>query len=375
VGLRLSRFILVAAIAMIVVGRPRVWTADAVSVSSLLDPYLSGRFDEAVKAAAAVDDAGDVRAAIVRDGRAWILAGPDPPRRRLAAAAFALEFTHARLETDWRRLWPLLEWGCDQFRAGGPPTEAERTWQLAVIAVSGRARDFGRLENGPQPDWARGPTQQRIDLDTLRTYAGKTGHLGHAIGRFPDEPRLLLATARLSFGLFPEEPTRNARGVPPPNPGEFRRNARLRALAFLDAIRAHPALALEAHMRAGHIHYAIGSYSTALNLERLALAGSPDARTAYLAHFVAGRVLVAMKRPDEAAREFEQAIALQPRAQSAILSLSALQASSAVMTPSFTALRRALDSHDPFDDPWRLFGYGDYPRWPELRAALRGAIK
>jgi tetratricopeptide (TPR) repeat protein len=308
----------------------------------------------------------------MREGAAWVRSGPDTTRRRLAAASFALEFTHARLETDWRALVTLLEWGCEQLR-GGPPTESERTWQLAVLAVSGRAGDFGRLQIGPGPEWAVGPIT-RIDLATLREYAGKTGHLSHAIARFPDEPRVLLATARLSFGRFEGEPTRNEKVTSVDLKG-FRRTGRLRALAYLDAIRAHPALELEAHMRAGHIHYAMGSYNTALRLERLALAGSPDVRTAYLAHFTAARVLLALERPDEAARDFEAAIALQPRAQSAVLALTVLQSSSTTDTPSFAPLRRALDSHDPFDDPWRLFGYGDYARWPELRAALRGAIE
>jgi hypothetical protein len=371
---RRSRSIFVAAIAMIFVSRPGVRTADVVSAHPFFDRYLAGDFDGAVSAAGAIEDSDAVRAAIVRDGPAWIQGGPDVPRRRLAAASFALEFTHARLESDWRVMLPLLEWGCDQFRRSGPPTETERTWQLAVLAVSGRARDFGRLEIGPPPDWAVGPTK-RIDLATLDKYASQTGHLAHAIARFRDEPRILLATARLSVGLFEEESTRNAKSPPLATFVQVRRTGRLRALAFLDAIRAHPALASEAHMRAGHIHYAMGSYATALNLERFALAASPDARIAYLAHFVAGRALVAMKRPEEAAQAFERAIALLPRAQSAVLALSALQSASTVMTPSFAALRRALDSRDPFDDPWRLFGYGDYARWPELRAALRRAIK
>jgi tetratricopeptide (TPR) repeat protein len=296
------------------------------------------------------------------------------PRRRLAAASFALELTHARLETDWHALWPLLEWGCEQFRTGGPPTETERVWQLALLAVSGRAHDFGRLERGPTPDWAVGPPKP-IDLDSLRSYAGTTGHLAHAIARFPDEPRVLLATALVSRGLFYYESARNAKRETAASVAAVQRTGWLRALAFLEGIRAHPSLALEAHMRAGYVHYAMGSYSTALNLERLALAGSPDPRIAYLAHFVAGRALLAMKRPDEAAQEFERALAIQPRAQSAVLALTALQSSSAAMTPSFASLRRALDSHDVFDDPWRLFGYGDYARWPQLRTALREAIK
>lgn len=373
-GSRRRTLILIVAIAMVFVGRPPVETAAAVSAVPFLDRYLAGDFDGAVTVAAAVKDARDVRAAIERDGPAWIGGGPDAPRRRLGAAAFALEFTHARLETDWRVLWPLLEWGCDQFRRGDPPTEAERIWQLGVLAVSGRAQGFVRLETGSPPEWAVGPTT-RIDLDTLREYAGKTGHLAHAIARFPDEPSLLLATARLVFGRFEFEPSRNTKTPTLAEVAELRRSGRLRALAFLAAIRTHPALAREADMRAGHIHYAMGSYATALDLERFALAGSPDARIGYLAHFIAGRALVAMKRPEEAAQELEQAVALQPRAQSAILALSALQASSGGLTPSFAALRRALDSHDPFDDPWRLFLYGDYARWPELRTALRGAVR
>jgi hypothetical protein len=368
---RRCKSIFLAAIAMVFAGRPGVRTADVVSALSFFDRYLAGDFDGAVTAAGAVKDPDDLRAAVVRDGPAWIQGGPDVPRRRLAAASFALEFTHARLETDWRTLMPLLEWGCDQFRRSGPPTEPERSWQLAVLAVSGRARDFGRLQIGPPPDWAGGPTKQ-IDLATLSKYASQTGHLAHAIERFPDEPRLLLATARLSFGLFEEESARNTQFRPLVSVVQLRQIGRIRALAFLDAIRVHPALAPEAHMRAGHIHYAMGSYVAALRLERLALAASPDARVGYLAHFVAARALTAMQRPDE---EFEKASALQPRAQSAVLALSALQSASDVMTPSFAALRRVLDSHEPFDDPWRLFGYGDYPRWPELRAALRGALK
>ncbi len=94
-------------------GRPSIRAADAVSAAALLDQYLSGRFDEAVASAAAVQDAGDVRDAIKREGISWTNAKPaEAARRRLALATFVLEYTHARIETDWMTLVPVIEWSC-----------------------------------------------------------------------------------------------------------------------------------------------------------------------------------------------------------------------------------------------------------------------
>ena len=59
----------------------------------------------------------------------------------------------------------------------------------------------------------------------------------------------------------------------------------------------------------------------------------------------------------------------------AVLAMAALRVTAPAMDPPFAVLRSALDSHDPFDDPWRLYGYGDYPRFPALVAALRQTFK
>jgi tetratricopeptide (TPR) repeat protein len=363
------------ALGVLVCGRTVVRATDDISAAGLLDTYIGGRFDEAVATAAAIDDADDVRAAIEREAPAWIEAVPsDAARRQLAVAAFALEVTHARMERDWRKLWSILEWSCDLLRRSGPPTDRERTWHLAAIAVAGRARDFGRLVVDRPPPWTTAPARS-LDIPTLRRYAGTTGHLGHMLQRFPDEPRVLFATALLAVAPFEGEATRNPSRAMTTDHAAMQQQGRLRALAFLNALRADPRLEAEAHVRAGHIHYAMGSYSSALGLERLAQRTAADSATKYLAHLFAGRIHLALRQPPEAAREFEHAIAIAPRAQSAILALSTLQATSDTTIPSLTLLRQSLDNRDRFADPWRLFGYGDYVRWPARQAAMREALR
>jgi hypothetical protein len=353
-------------------GRPEPRAADVVSVGPLLEAYVQGRFDEAVAEASSVRDMDDFRRAIERQAPEWIAASTrDPQRRRLAAAGLVVEVTHARIETDWATLRPLLEWACQMFQAGGAPTEAERRWHLAVIAVAGRARDFGRV-SALMPDWVRNPTTQQ-DRITLRKNIATAGHLAHTFARFPEEPRVLMAATMMVASWFDNEPTRNPR-MEPSATTESRRRGRMMSLAFLQVLRDDPRLAAESYVHAGHIHYASGSPGSALDLELRAQLAARDPETKYLAHFLAGRILEAMQRSSEAASEFQRALNLRPRAQSAALALAAIRATEA-QTQAFDLLRPALDSHSAFDDPWRLYGYGDYVRWPDAIAALRESVR
>jgi DNA-binding FadR family transcriptional regulator len=358
--------------ALLLMGRPVDRTADVVSTGPLLDTYLRGDFDRAVTAASSIRDMEDFSRAIERQAPDWIAAStPDAPHRRLAAAALVLEVTHARIETDWATLRPLLEWACQILKKGGPPTEGEHRWHLAVIALAGRARDFGRLSQ-EMPDWATN-AMARQDGNTLRAHVQTAGHLAHTFARFPDEPRVLMATTMIAAAPFDNEPAR----TPPrqsSGTGDIVRRGRITSLAFLQALQDDSRLAAEAAVRAGHIHYAVGSLTSALDLERLAQRTAQDPDTAYLAHFTAGRILQAMHLAGDAASEFQQALALRPRAQSAALALAAIRATEA-QTRAFDLLRPALDSHSPFDDPWRLYGYGDYVRWPDAIAVLRVLVR
>ena len=42
---------------------------------------------------------------------------------------------------------------------------------------------------------------------------------------------------------------------------------------------------------------------------------------------------------------------------------------------AFELVRRSLSERPNGDDPWRLFDYGDYVRWPVLIADVRKAIR
>jgi tetratricopeptide (TPR) repeat protein len=362
----------VVAAACVLVGRPEPRAAD--SLSDLLDVYVQGRFDEAVAAAARLPSAEAAGREIANKAPAWIDSAPprDRDRRRLAVAAFVLEMTEARMDDDWRVLSPLLEWACALLRNGGPPTEGERQWHLGVIAVAGRARDFGRLTPLP-PLWTR-MTVTRSDSQTLHKNLFKSGHLAHTARRFPGEPRTLLATTMMAVSLYDVEAPRHYRDGAADPVAAFQRRGLQSSLVYLETLHAEPALAAEADMRAGYAQFAFAGFAKALALERSAAEAARDPETRYLAHFLAGRALVAMKRNDEAAGELRKALDARPRAQSAALLLAALRTATE-QTPAFDLLRPSLDSHRIFDDPWRLFAYGDYVRWPDTRAAIREALE
>src|SRR5262245_8334620 len=82
--------------------------AQSAPLVALLDSYLQGNYDTAVRQAAAIDDLGPLRVRFVQDVPVWVNADAQVERRRAAAAAFLLELAHARLESDWGRLNDLI---------------------------------------------------------------------------------------------------------------------------------------------------------------------------------------------------------------------------------------------------------------------------
>ncbi len=202
----MSRFktrLLAAAIALSSVG---VSTAQAPKALALLDRYARGEFDDMAATLGTVRDFSAIYKELRSEGPAWIEAsGPaDRQRRRLAAAMFALEASRAgemddwKLVQNWMRLeniyWrppaQLLEWGCQLLRQDLVPQSAERTWQLAALAVADRAEDFEFLLGSP---WeARANTKDEIE------------HLSHVARQFPGERRFVLAQGiAVEWRLFP----------------------------------------------------------------------------------------------------------------------------------------------------------------------------
>jgi hypothetical protein len=363
--------ILAIALACLCIGRPSARTA--ASVSDLLEAYHQGHFDEAVAGAAAITDVNGFVSALTREGPNWSDADPAArQKRRLTLAAFTLEVTRARLAADWVTMRPLLEWACGLLRASGPPTEGERRWNLAVIALGGRWRDYGRLLPAT-PVWARyGATH--VSVADLRKRIGDTGHLAHALQRFPDEPRILLAGALVAGRADMEAPRHYRDDAPIPREPAFP-TATATALAYLVPLEDDAALAPEVRMREGHVQYVLTRFPQALFLERSAEETARSRDVAYLAHFLAARVLQAMNRPDEAAGEFARAAAIRPHAQSAAFGVAYYRLLSPQSAPVDAALAPQLAGHGEFDDPWRLYGFGDYMYWPERLAVLREALQ
>ncbi len=175
----------------------------------LFGRYERGEFSAAVSEAAQVVVRNDLRVAI-RDLNfavpMWFPENEANERRRLAVAAFALEFVMVRRADLWKDSgYLLLEWACSLLRRNPTPLPAERLWHLAAIGVIEGAADGVRLE----------------------------AHLAHAERRFPDEPRFLLARAvAMELLTWPEEHGKGLTRDRLPSPAELDVPTRVRRIPF-----------------------------------------------------------------------------------------------------------------------------------------------
>jgi hypothetical protein len=327
---------------------------------TLLDQYDRGEFDAVVQAFARVRDPDALRKDLEKAGQAWTAArGPAlEPRRRLVAATVGLEFAHARMTDQWLTLRSLVEWGC-QLMATGAPSEAERLWQQASIALAG-----GMLDDALLFDARTG----------LRTYR----HLSHAEKRFPLDPRVRFAS-RFSMPGPPRQGSETLQAYLEPalgetRPGSLARN-REKAIARLRDLLPDPVVGAEAALRMGHLQLTNLELGDALESFQAALRPGATPYVAYLAHFLTGRTYERAERLDSAEQAYARALEAIPLAQSATLARSALltragrtDEAAALASASFLARPRPAD-------PWRLFPRGDYYRWPDTLAALRTELR
>ncbi|MBY0492636.1 MAG: tetratricopeptide repeat protein [Cyanobacteria bacterium] len=292
----------------------------------MLDTYDQGRYDEAVAKAAALTDLGPLRLRFVQDSPLWVNAEPARVERRLAvAAAFLLEVTGARLESDWGRFSDLIEWSCVQMRSAAQPTEFERAWHAASHALAGRAGVRGWML-GVSPRLAhQKPAPERKLQPNERPPAT---HLMHALERFPDDPHFPLSRIVAWTWGRDEEPMRNVRTrerddddrAPP-----ARRKPQLEAVVALEPLTAMPEVATEAWIRLGLVHFTVGDFASALRAFESAQPIATDTSMKYLAFFNAGRALEGLKREDDAMRAYQRALAVIPDAGSATVALTSLQ--------------------------------------------------
>jgi hypothetical protein len=342
-----------------------------VDVVGLIDTYYQGRHDEAIAKAAALPDLGSLRLRFVQDTPGWIAADPaNAATRRAAVAGFIVELAAARLESDWGRLSDLIEWTCALvLRAGGPPTPFERSWHLATTALAGRARTRVWLL-GP---YARLPHQKPRTPRPEDPPSPK--HLMHAIERFPEEPHFQLARVVAWTWGRDGEPIRNAR-MRVGGDRELQAGApQMEAITAFEPLLAVPALAAETHIRIGLIQVTVRNHGAALRSFEAAQPIAGETPLKYLSHFLAGRSLEALNRHEDAMRQYRRALEILPSAESATVALASLQFLHNERDASVALVDKTFAAPTTSTDPGRLIGYGDYLRWPQIKAAMRAELK
>ena len=340
------------------------------SIATFITRYADGQPDEAIRDVAAIADLGGLRREFVIDAQAWIHQDPAvASRRRAAAAAFLLEWAHARLESDYGRLSDLIEFTCAGLRTAGPPDAFELAWDRASIALASRARarvwllgPYARLPH--QPPRRSAPPPGRSDSPR---------HLLHALERFPDDPQLRLARIVAWTWGRDDEPVRNSRWHRSPFAEPDREQAA--AIVELQPLVDDAVVGAEALVRIGHIHFTLAEYPEALSaLERAQARDAADPAIRYLAFFSAGRALEALNRPEEAMARYAKALEIVPGAESAALALATLQFVRDDRDAAVSRLDAIFNRPAAAPDPGRLVGYGSFLHWPALRDAMRAAL-
>ncbi len=352
--------------------RPQAATPD---LKGLLDAYYDGRYDEAVGKAAAIQDLGPFRLRFVQDSPVWVNADPAKiAERGNAAAAFLLEVTAARLESDWGRFSDLIEWTCVQLRANATPTPFEQSWHAASHALAGRARARQWLL-GQYPRLAhQKPVVQPPAKNNERPPAT---HLMHAIERFPDDPRFQLSRVVAWLWGRDGEPVRNVRRRNEADGDRriTRRPPQLEALVALEPLTSNADVADEAWLRIGLVRFTVGDFDAALRAFESAQAIAKRPSLQYLAHFNAGRALEGLQRTDDAIRAYQRALTIIPDAESATIALTSLQFARDDREDAVSTIARVFNRKPGSPDPGRLIGYGSFLHWADARSAMRAALR
>jgi len=354
---------------------------NGIDLKGLLDTYYQGRYDEAVAKAAAIPDLGPFRLRFVQDSPVWVNA--DPARseaRSAAAAAFLLEVTAARLESDWGRFSDLIEWTCVQLRTTAAPTEFERSWHAASHALAGRARarewllgEFPLLPHQKAPEQPR--TVPRWVQRMEATQPKPPAHLTHALERFPDDPHFQLSRVVAWTWGRDGEPMRNVRVRDDDDQRRPSRAPQLEAIVTLEPLTAVPDVAAEAWIRLGMVRFTAGDFAAALRAFEAAQPIATETSMKYLAYFNAARALERLQRVDNAVRAYQQALEIVPDAESATVALTSLQFMRDDRDVAVSAINRVFNRKPGPAETATSRGYGSFLRWDALKTAMRAALK
>ena len=367
-------FLLAAAIAaVLMIG---VAAQQPPPLTTLIASYADGHYEEAVRQVAANEDLGPFRLRYVQDVPNWIRSDPSQVTvRRDAAAAFLLELTYARLESDWNRLADLIEFTCAALREAGPPDPFELAWDRASMALAGRARarlwllgEFAQLPHQPP---------RKRPAQNPKEPSPHPQHLVHALARFPDDPALRIDQILAWSWGRDQERMRNVGPkwklddpYNPFNPSPLLPEAVIELRAWIE----NREVGAEALVRIGIAQIAMRDFGTSVATLRRAQPMEAPPVIRYLSHFEAGRAFEGLKNPDEAMREYAKALDVVPGAESASIALASLQFVSDDRDAALARLADAKTGRDDQTDPGRLTGYGSFMHWPALLKAMRAEL-
>jgi hypothetical protein len=312
-------------------------------LTRMFDDYERG---EHSLVAASVHELSDLRAmrrAIERESEIWI---PQTlpalvDRRRLIVAAVAVETVERNGLIDWTAARGIIEWSCTLVRKNSAPTRAERYWHWAALALFQTAADATAVEI----------------------------HAGHALKRFPDEPRFVLARAvGAELHTWPDE--RHGRSVRDRDPSSVET-----VIHSFEKAAEHEAVRGEANLRLGYFYFRLGSVPQALERFKDAAQAIEEPYLGYLLGLFEGRALERTGRLSDATVAFRRAAALLPRAQTAQLALAASLAKQGKRQEAEQIATASLRGGRPAPDPWLMYGQGDRRLWPSIVAGLRKALK
>lgn len=292
--------------------------------------------------------------------------------------------SYGQMEAAFARATPI-ESRIAEFRKRGnpwpanPAREAAFAIELAETALRTRRtvprdaalallKDFRRLvRHSIEPDpferyWLWTATAM---LQGANVPAAAIETAEYALTRFPDEPRLLLARA---FATDQTRAFEDREGRGSAGEASFVRDV----IARYDAAARFPDTAAEARIRKAFFLHRIGRDGEAL--AALDAAGTLDTAKepllAYLSALFRGRVLEALERFGEAARAYDAALAVVPRAQSARVAKMRL-AVRAGNRPEADTLASEIQSAESDFDPWWVYWLGDFRHYASIVGRLR----
>jgi tetratricopeptide (TPR) repeat protein len=220
--------------------------------------------------------------------------------------------------------------------AKAPPSDAERIWQLAALALCEGARDV-------------------VTIDA---------HLTRMQRRFPGEPRILLGRAFITEVQFWDDDW-----------AYWGKADGARAARPLQAAMASAANRDEALLRLAYFMLYAGRPTEAIDALKQ-ISSSTDEGAAYLAGLFEGWADERLGRPYDAIRAFRAALAVAPQARAATLHLAVMLAAAGGREEADRVIGAVLDGRvETAPDPWTIYGCGDLRRFPLLVGQLRRSFE